>query len=88
MSATVEVEGPTFEYRKGQGQCVAYEIVVTEDGEELRREEVADLLHRLPDDPDEAADVVRDRVEAMADDLRQTYDAGGEREAALREVLG
>lgn len=84
--ATVEVEGPSFDNGDGRGREVAYHIRVFEDGQEIRFEEVRITIARLPDDPDEAASIVRKRVDRLADDLRAKY-ADQEKEGALRARL-
>lgn len=85
MNATVEVEGPEFEDRSG-GATVFYRVTVTEDGETVREEEVGEYLADLPDDLDEAASIVRGRVDRLADRLRARYADQG-KEEALRARL-
>lgn len=86
MAVTTEREGPTFETRS-QGRCIVYEVVLHRDGEEVDRREEAELLHMLPDDPDEAASVMEDRLARREQEMAQRFTERGEKEEALRQRL-
>lgn len=87
MSATTETEGPTFETRP-QGRCIVYEVVLYRDGEEVDRREVSELLHVLPEDPDEAASLMEDRIARWGERMERRFAERGEKEEALRQRLG
>lgn len=86
MAVTTERIGPRWETRP-QGRVVAYDIVLYRDGEEIDRREEAELIHMLPEDADEAATVLEDRLARRERQMEQRFAERGEKEQALRGRL-